>query len=335
LIRSLASLATEDAAKIGDRLHEELLRHLSAFWRTGATVQEMVRQAESIALQFIDPLARHTANVFFGSYLGGAGEVIGLAPSHSFSGSALADRAAEVQLPTSQGGLAEPITSPALHQEIEEARGYNPIIDRAVARMAAKQPMLKADFQSASDAVRVQAFTMAGVHTTGTVAKVQDSLIQSMESGDGFRGFRNRLRGELDTSPTGIGALRNAYRTGIARMWTEGQDEVLKAPLVGFSFPYVENVPIWDSNLTEFCQKVTENGLHGTAIFRRDDPFWIRYKPPRHHQCRCHPRPLTIEQAAKKGVNEAKIWLASGRPPTIPTFVPYLQLAFPKGWIPI
>lgn len=323
LIKSLARIATADAVNIGRQLHEELLLHLSAAWRVGLPKDELLERAEQIVSGFGDQLAKNLSEALFGSFLTGAGEVAGsaegLLPPPGV--------AAATAIPH-----AGPATSPA--PALDEICGFNPIVDNAVRILRSKRPMTSTEFQQASDKARVLGFTLAGEHTTGTVEKVRDSLALSLENGDGYGGFKRRLRGELDTSPTGAGSLENVYRTGIARARTEGMDKVLENPIIGSAFPYVENQAIWDSNLTELCEAVTKNGINGTAIFRRDDVFWIKFKCPRHWRCRCNPRYLTVEQAAKKGVPEAKIWHATQRPPTIPTFVPWITgLELPRGWV--
>jgi hypothetical protein len=59
-------------------------------------------------------------------------------------------------------------------------------------------------------------------------------------------------------------------------------------------------------------------GLNGTAVYRRDDPFWDLFTPPWDYQCRCGVRMLTIAQAAGLGVKEAIEWLDTGVAPMRP-----------------
>jgi hypothetical protein len=59
-------------------------------------------------------------------------------------------------------------------------------------------------------------------------------------------------------------------------------------------------------------------GLNGTGIYRRDDPFWDHFTPPNGFNCRCGVRILTVDAAARAGVQEAKQWLASGQRPATP-----------------
>jgi hypothetical protein len=75
-------------------------------------------------------------------------------------------------------------------------------------------------------------------------------------------------------------------------------------------------------------------GLDGTAVYRRDDPVWLKFYPPWGWQCRCIVIPLSVEDAAARGVKEAIRWVQTGRPPASPAWVKPLPFDIPKGWVP-
>ena len=83
---------------------------------------------------------------------------------------------------------------------------------------------------------------------------------------------------------------------------------------------YQAYVPIHDARTRETHLALGKLGLDGTGVFRRDDPFWDRFTPPWDYNCRCGTNLLTIEAAARMGVQEAKEWLRSGRPPAEPEY---------------
>jgi hypothetical protein len=75
-------------------------------------------------------------------------------------------------------------------------------------------------------------------------------------------------------------------------------------------------------------------GLDGTAVYRRDDPVWDLFYPPWGWNCRCVVIPLSVEDAAARGVKEAMEWMRTGRPPVVPQYVNPPPFSIPKGWTP-
>jgi len=92
-------------------------------------------------------------------------------------------------------------------------------------------------------------------------------------------------------------------------------------------------MPIRDSRLTDLCAIISTSGLQGTGIYRADDPTWVKFRPPRHFNCRCGTRRLTVAMAAARGIKEAERWLESGQPPLSPEFVTPPNVELPTGWV--
>lgn len=53
------------------------------------------------------------------------------------------------------------------------------------------------------------------------------------------------------------------------------------------------------------------------------------------HNCRCLVIPLTVDDAAARGVKEAIRWRDTGEPPARPQFVKPPPFSLPKGWAPV
>ena len=106
----------------------------------------------------------------------------------------------------------------------------------------------------------------------------------------------------------------------------------LESPIVSSGFPYLQFSAIGDDRTPKTHLALERLGLDGTAIYRRDDPFWRMFMPPLTDLCRCTVIPLTIRMAAEAGVKEAKEWLRTNQPPakpewvTLPPFDPRLDL---------
>lgn len=97
-------------------------------------------------------------------------------------------------------------------------------------------------------------------------------------------------------------------------------------------FPYAETIPIRDARLSELCATAAKSGINGTAVYRRDDPVWREYQPPRHPNCRCGRMILTVHMAASRGIKEAEEWLRTGEAPSSPAWVTRPPVELPKGW---
>jgi uncharacterized protein with gpF-like domain len=208
-----------------------------------------------------------------------------------------------------------------------------PLIRAAVDNLKSRKLLRKEAYEEQSAEVKQKAFTVANVRTEEAIGKVRDAVVDAVEKGQTLRDFTATVKEALETSPIGPGQMENVFRTNIAQAYSKGMDHVLDHPIVAEQFPYEETLPIRDSRLTELCAIVSRSGLDGTGIYRRDDPSWVRLKPPRHFQCRCGRRALSVEQAAQRGIKEAQAWLKSGTPPGIPEWVPPPPVELPKGWV--
>jgi len=145
--------------------------------------------------------------------------------------------------------------------------------------------------------------------------------VTDIQQGTSLRGFREKVIERLETSPIGDGHLENVYRTNVQTAFRDGREALVSNPIVDELFPYQEHVPIRDDRVREDHLELQTQGLNGTGIFRRDDPVWNRITAPLGYQCRCLDRPLTLSQAARKGVKEAQEWLRTGDRPAFPEWL--------------
>ncbi len=253
-------------------------------------------------------------------------------------------RVIEEAAPELAGGLAEAMLAAWLDGGasaalgvLPEAKGVMPEgvslpgVEASVAALRERKLLDRPTFQRAATAIQRQAFTVAGVASMEALEKARSALIEDVGMGGTLREFREAVSGTiLDASH-----IETVYRTNVAVAQAQGQDAILAHPMVDDEFPYIETVPIDDSRLSELCEAVSNGGLDNTGVFRRDDPAWRRYMPPRHFNCRCAAIPLTLEDAAAKGVREAQQWLDSGLPPAHPKHIDPSSLPpLPKGWVP-
>jgi uncharacterized protein with gpF-like domain len=112
--------------------------------------------------------------------------------------------------------------------------------------------------------------------------------------------------------------VENIYRTNFQAAFRDGRETLASHPVVAGIFPYQQYLAQHDARTRHQHKELEKLGLNGTAVYRRDDPFWDMFTPPWDYQCRCGVRMLTISQAAKLGVKEAIEWLDTGVAPMRP-----------------
>jgi predicted RNA-binding Zn-ribbon protein involved in translation (DUF1610 family) len=97
--------------------------------------------------------------------------------------------------------------------------------------------------------------------------------------------------------------------------------KTLDHPGVSGGIPYLQFSAVADDRTPKTHLALERLGLNGTGVYRRDDPFWLKFMPPLTDFCRCTVIPLTIRMAAEAGVKEAQEWLRSNHPPAQPEWV--------------
>src|ERR1043166_3865302 len=88
----------------------------------------------------------------------------------------------------------------------------------------------------------------------------------------------------------------------------------LAHPLVEDAFPYRAYSAVHDARTSKHHLALESLGIDGSAIYHADDPAWRVFRPPwgaRH--CRCTWYPVSVEQAAVKGIIEAHQWMERAR----------------------
>ena len=137
----------------------------------------------------------------------------------------------------------------------------------------------------------------------------------------------------LEGSQIGPAHLETVYRTNVQRAFSAGHESLASHPVVQEVFPYQEFIAVHDARVRSDHLALETSGLSGTNVYRRDDPVWDYITPPLHYNCRCGINLLTLEEAANRGVEEARRWLRTGQPPLHPEWkngkVPHKPI---PGW---
>lgn len=214
-----------------------------------------------------------------------------------------------------------------------------PIVEAAQRDLEQRQVLPREDFDRLSEVARRSAFTVARVQSLDALERIRIALAADVNQGGTLREFRDQVEQVLGESLLTPAHIETVYRTNVGAAYTQGLMEVLQHPLVSDEFPYLEYTATHDSRTREEHLAMETLGIDGTAVYRRDDPVMRRFLPPWDYNCRCAVVPLSIEDAARRGVNEAREWLQTGIPPARPAWVqhppfdPPANFAGPSGWV--
>jgi SPP1 gp7 family putative phage head morphogenesis protein len=202
-----------------------------------------------------------------------------------------------------------------------EIEYHYPAVAAGVKALQEKRLLSYQEYREMAYRARGQAHAVVGNLSASARSALIEALAENVSAGADLRKFREEAEKAVGVGVLSEREVELAFRDGANRAYAEGQDAVLADPIVGDSFPYVETMPIRDSRLSKICEAAAEGGIGRSAVYRRDDPVWARLRPPRHPNCRCGQNPLTLREAARRGIPEAVKWSKSGKPPTSPAWV--------------
>lgn len=185
-----------------------------------------------------------------------------------------------------------------------------PVVEDALEVLADAPALARPDFRATAAAVKEGAFAITGDLTDSAVADVRNLLAENLARGADREAFVEAVVTRLgEGGPLSEAHVENIFRTNVAAAMSDGQDRALKAPMVVDAFPYRAYYATSDTRVRKEHRALEKLGLDGTNIYRADDPSFIKFRPPWDFQCRCSWTPVTVEQAARRGVREAQEWL--------------------------
>lgn len=210
-----------------------------------------------------------------------------------------------------------------------------PAIEKGADYLRRKIAFTPEEFAELDDEARSVAFTVTKAMSLDAVEKVRDALADDVAFGGTLKAFKGRIAEVIDESALAPHHVEALYRTHTARAHAYGQWTTLSHPLLADQWPYLWYVHVGDSRVRDEHLYLGTHGLNGTGIYRADDPFWEKWFPPCGWNCRCAVIPLSIANAAHRGVAEAIEWLRTGIPPINPQWTPPPPFDLPPGWVPI
>lgn len=207
------------------------------------------------------------------------------------------------------------------------------IIQEAAKSLAEKNVLTRPQYDALESAARAKALVVAGVDATETLTKIRDTLAENVRNGADYPTFKQKILSAVDKG-TFLSDAHNetVFRTNVQTAFSDGQMTVLSNPLVRAGFPYSAYDSIHDDRVRDHHLALDTAGISKTNIYRSDDPVFQTFRPPWDYNCRCSWTPITIRQAAEKGISEAQEWLETGIEPSPPAFVIMPNFAPPDGF---
>jgi len=201
-----------------------------------------------------------------------------------------------------------------------EPRIRLPLIDKAAQDIADRTLVTRDQFDSLSAEARRFAFTVSDVDNVESIGAIRNAVLEAITQGDTLEDFREKLDRDVfgGATPLHPARVETVFRTNVQTAYARGLDDILDNPMVSDEFPYVSDSSIHDGRRTPICEWFATAGIGGSNIYRRDDPLYRQMSPPRHFSCRTGKTPLSISDAAARGVLEAQVWIRTGQPPENP-----------------
>jgi hypothetical protein len=193
-----------------------------------------------------------------------------------------------------------------------------PKLEKAAISLMKRGILQRPEFDELSREMRAKSFTIAGELSDKAIGQVRDLLSDLTVESPSLATFEAKLSKGLKAGMLGPAHVETVYRTNMQANFRDGRESILADPVVSSVFPYQEYLPIRDARTRPDHWKLGTMGLNGTAVYRRDDPFWNLFTPPWGYNCRCGVNLLTIEAAARRRVKEAQKWLKTGIAPANP-----------------
>ena len=195
-----------------------------------------------------------------------------------------------------------------------------PKLEKAAESLFKRGILTRPQYDQLDKNAKQLAFTVAKIDDTAIIGKIRDALGETVREGATLEKFREKVEGALGKSPVGSGHLENIFRTGIMSAFRDGAASLSQNPIVREIFRYREFSATHDGRVRDEHLAFETYGIGGGPIYREDDPLWDFASPPLGYNCRCVTSLLSIRDAARMGVGEAKRWLESGRPPENPEY---------------
>ena len=205
-----------------------------------------------------------------------------------------------------------------------------PVVRRSIKAIETAVSLSPESYYSLSAEARRRSFSITANLKTATIEKVRSLLTETMKGKQSRTDFESVVRRELPgvLSPD---HLEQVFRNNVNGAYSDGAETALRDRAVVDAFPFRAYYSIRDDRARPEHRRMERLGLNGSNVYAANDPVWAMFRPPWDWNCRCGFTPLTIKQAARKGVLVAVEWLDTGVQPAN-LFVPWPPFLPSASW---
>lgn len=189
-----------------------------------------------------------------------------------------------------------------------------PVADEALKVIQKAGLFSSQDYIEVGRAAMQGAFAITGELTDETLSDMRQLLAENMKGGLDREAFMDEAVGLLEEG-SGLAESRlwQVFRNNTNTRYSEAKENALQNQMVVDAFPFREYFATTDQRVRDEHKALESLGLDGTGIYWATDPVWQLFRPPWDYGCRCTFSPVTVEQAARKGVRQAQEWLQAAK----------------------
>lgn len=186
-----------------------------------------------------------------------------------------------------------------------------PIVDKMLTDMRDSPVFNDTDYRAVAQQVHDGAFAVTGDLEAKTVEDIRNTLVENLERGPDAKRFVDDVQ-EVLINSDGLSEnhLHTVFRTNMQTAVSDSMERALHKPLVVDFFQYRAYFATSDERTRDAHRALEKLGLNGTNIYNKDDPVWQEFRAPWDYNCRCSWAPVTVRDAANRGVVEAQEWWA-------------------------
>lgn len=161
--------------------------------------------------------------------------------------------------------------------------------EEAIDHLKSMIPLKKEEFDKLSAHLKYRAFTIAKVSSEDLINKVKQIYTKALEEGKTKQETLQEVHKILPNLTANH--LSTHYNNNVMIAYNAGRIRHFKGSK---AVQYLMYNAILDGHTTNLCRK-----LHG-IVKPKDDPFWDKFYPPNHHNCRSVVYPVHKSQLGKK-----------------------------------
>lgn len=169
-----------------------------------------------------------------------------------------------------------------------------PFLSDAIAWLQEKKLATADEVKAMAAADKTSVFTAAGTNSIPTLQILREEISNSIQIGESFDGFRNRMK---DTLSGTRAQQETLYRTNTKQAYNAGMEKTLDDPEVSDTFGYVLYAATTDNRT-----RGTHWMLDGFVCSRSDPAYDVLQAAVNDWNCRCSLIPLTKRQAEQRGI---------------------------------